>query len=82
MSTRDMMHGQNKGDKGVSSKPLLESSQDAARHRMLRGEEEHMVYGATGIGVHYDIGGLKDFGPVDTERESRCSVDRQSTDGT
>lgn len=82
MSTRDMIHGHDNGDNGAGSKPLLQSSQDAARHRILRGEEEHRVYGATGVGVHYDIGGLKDFGPVDTERESRCSLDRQSTDST
>lgn len=48
---------------------LLESAEDAHRHRLARGEKEKEVVGATGLGKHYNIGGgLADSGPVDTER--------------
>lgn len=50
------------------SGPLLESAEDAARHRKDRGEPEPRVSGASGFGRHYDIGGKAEYGPVDTHR--------------
>ncbi|KAI3437725.1 hypothetical protein D9Q98_000173 [Chlorella vulgaris] len=49
---------------------LLESADDASKHRKARGEEEPMSPGRSGLGRHIDIGGVADFGPVDTTRMS------------
>ena len=52
----------------AQASPLLETAEDAQKHRVERGETEPQERGATGLGRHYDVGGVADFGPVDTER--------------
>lgn len=47
---------------------LLESAEEAERHRKERGEPEPVSPRKSGLGRHIDIGGVADFGPVDTER--------------
>jgi hypothetical protein len=36
--------------------------------RQERGDPEPKQVGKSGLGSHYDIGGLADYGPTDTER--------------
>ncbi|KAL4451672.1 hypothetical protein ABPG75_007334 [Micractinium tetrahymenae] len=55
---------------------LLESAEDAAKHRKERGEEEPMSPQKSGLGRHVDIGGVGDFGPVDTERMAKQRDER------
>lgn len=57
---------------GLTKAPLerLESAELARQHRKERGEPEPQVVGKTGVGGHIDIGGVADFGPVDTRRGS------------
>lgn len=53
-------------------KPLaLESAEQAEAHRKARGEEEPISPRRSGLGRHYDIGGVADYGPVDTERNQQ-----------
>lgn len=75
MSTAQQQQQQHTADASAStvserqgSGPLLESAEDAARHRKDRGEPEPRVSGASGFGRHYDIGGKAEYGPVDTHR--------------
>ncbi|GAB4824209.1 hypothetical protein N2152v2_011255 [Parachlorella kessleri] len=57
------------GQAGKDDKPLaLESAEQAAQHRKERGEEEPLSPRKSALGRHYDIGGVADYGPVDTDR--------------
>ncbi|PRW20779.1 IAA-amino acid hydrolase ILR1-like 3 [Chlorella sorokiniana] len=47
---------------------LLETSESAELHRKQRGDPEPTSPGKSGLGRHIDVGGVGDFGPVDTER--------------
>lgn len=46
----------------------LETAEQAEAHRKARGEEDPISPRRSALGRHYDIGGVADFGPVDTER--------------